>query len=69
MKWENTSFFMWLLGCLVMAYIIGLLPTILLFVLMYTRNWKIALIFGVFSFIIFQMILNINWPYSVYQLI
>ena len=68
-KWENTYFFLWLLGCLVSAYLIGLLPTITLFVLLYTRNWKIALIFGVMSYVIFQMILGISWPYSVYQLL
>jgi len=68
-KWENIYFFLWLLGCLVSAYLIGLLPTITLFVLLYTRNWKIALIFGVMSYVIFQMILDISWPQSVYQLV
>jgi len=68
-KWENTYFFLWLLGCLVSAYLIGLLPTIILFVLLYTQNWKIALIFGVMSYVIFQMILDISWPLSVYQFV
>ena len=68
-KWENTYFLLWLLGCLVSAYLIGLLPTITLFVLLYTRNWKIALTFGVFCLVIFQMVLNISWPQSVYQLL
>ncbi len=67
--WKNTYFFLWLLGCLISAYLIGLLPTIILFVLLYTRNWKISLIFGVFCLVIFQMVLNISWPYSVYQLL
>ena len=60
--WKNTNFFGWLLGYLILSYVIGMLPSIIIFVAAYTRSWKITLIFGMFCYIVFHLILNINWP-------
>ena len=60
--WKNINFFGWLLGYLILSYVIGMLPSIIIFVAAYTRSWKITLIFGMFCYIVFHLILNINWP-------
>jgi TctA family transporter len=65
--WENTGFFVWLLGYLGLSYLIGMLPAIIIFVFAYTRSWKITIIFGLFCYTVFHEILQINWPESVYQ--
>jgi len=71
---RGTAFFAWLIGFLVSMALIGLIPTVPIFIILYMRlegpeRWPITLIIAavmtVFIYAVFDRLLSVPWPGSV----